>query len=478
MSFVDRHRLWSDEDRASAASMEKAISESGVEVIRAAFVDQHGCLRGKTVMADDITSLLGSGINMTSTLLLKDTSHKTVFPVWQSDAGFGEGRLTGAGDVVMVMDPGTFRVLPWAPDHGWVFCDLYHSDGTPLGLSSRGILRDALARLANSGYALVTGLEVEFHVFTVLDERLELSDAGQPGAPPKLGLIGQGYQYLSDDRYDELHEVFDAIRVNARKLGLPLRSLEIEFGPSQCEATFAPAGAMEHADNMIRFRALVKQVCRRMGLHATFMCRPRFDAAMASGWHLHQSLVDRETGQNLFMPQKKDETISPLARLWIAGLLAHARESCLFSTPTVNGYKRYRPHTLAPDRIQWGRDNKGAMIRALAGVDDSASRIENRIGEPAANPYLYIASQVLSGLDGIEQGQEPPQPVDNPYDSNAERLPNSLLEALGAFRESTFYRAQLGDEFVDYLATIKQAEWNRYHAQISEWEEREYSTLF
>jgi glutamine synthetase len=275
-----------------------------------------------------------------------------------------------------------------------------------------------------------------------------------------------------------LHEVFDAIRLNARELGLPLRSLEIEFGPSQCEATFAPAGAMEHADNMIRFRALVKQVCRRMGLHATFMCRPRFDAAMASGWHLHQSLVDRETGQNLFMPRKKGETISTLARHWVAGLLAHARESCLFSTPTVNGYKRYRPHSLAPDRIQWGRDNKGAMIRALAGIDDVASRIENRIGEPAANPYLYMASQVLSGLDGIERGQEPPKPVDNPYDSEAERLPNSLLAALGAFRESAFYRAQLGDEFVDYLATIKQAEWDRYHAEISEWEEREYSTLF
>ena len=478
MSFVDRHRLWSDEDRASAASMAKAVSESGVEVIRAAFVDQHGCLRGKTVMADDISSLLGSDINMTSTLLLKDTSHKTVFPVWQGDAGFGEGRLTGAGDMVMVMDPHTFRVLPWAPDHGWVFCDLYYSDGLPLGLSSRGILRDALARLADRGYALVTGLEVEFHVFTVLDECLDLGDAGQPGTPPKLGLIGQGYQYLSDDRYDELQEVFDAIRLNACELGLPLRSLEIEFGPSQCEATFAPAGAMEHADNMIRFRALVKQVCRRMGLHATFMCLPRFDAAMASGWHLHQSLVDRETGQNLFMPRKKGETISTLARHWVAGLLAHARESCLFSTPTVNGYKRYRPHSLAPDRIQWGRDNKGAMIRALAGIDDVASRIENRIGEPAANPYLYMASQVLSGLDGIERGQEPPKPVDNPYDSEAERLPNSLLAALGAFRESAFYRAQLGDEFVDYLATIKQAEWNRYHAEVSEWEEREYITLF
>jgi len=478
MSFVERHQLWNEDDRAGARAMQKAVADSGVEVIRAAFADQHGCLRGKTVMADDLESLLTGGIGMTSTLLLKDTSHKTVFPVWEADAGFGEGRLTGAGDVVMVMDPASFRVVPWAPDHGLVLCDVFERDGTPLGLSSRGILKDALARLAERGYDVVTGLEVEFHVFTVEDESLELADAGQPGAPPKLGLVGHGYQYLSDDRYDELQEIFDAIRVNAREMGLPLRSLEIEFGPSQCEATFHPAGALEHADNMIRFRTLVRQVCRRMGLHATFMCRPRFDAAMASGWHLHQSLVDAQTGENLFVPRGGDETISGLGRHWIAGLLAHARASCLFSTPTVNGYKRYRPHTLAPDRIQWGRDNKGAMIRVLAGPGDPASRLENRIGEPAANPYLYIASQLLCGLDGIERALEPPEPVDRPYDADAERLPGSLLAAVEALRGSEFFRARLGDEFVDYLATIKQAEWDRYHAQVSEWEEREYLSLF
>ena len=158
--------------------------------------------------------------------------------------------------------------------------------------------------------------------------------------------------------------------------------------------------------------------------------------------------------------------------------MEHAAASCLFSTPTVNGYKRYRPFTLAPDRIQWGRDNKGAMIRALSAVGDKASRIENRIGEPTANPYLYIASQILSGLDGVNRSLKAPDPVERPYDSDAQLLPKSLIDAIHALKSSNFYREQLGDAFVDYYCHIKLAEWERYIASISEWEEREYFSIY
>ncbi|MFP6749110.1 MAG: glutamine synthetase, partial [Alphaproteobacteria bacterium] len=197
---------------------------------------------------------------------------------------------------------------------------------------------------------------------------------------------------------------------------------------------------------------------------------------MASGWHLHQSLVDGDGG-NLFMPEG-EAPISKLGGHWIAGLLQHAAASCLFSTPTVNGYKRYRPFALAPDRIQWGRDNKGAMIRALAREGYQDSRIENRVGEPAANPYLYFTSQILSGLDGIERQLPVPDPVERPYDNDAVALPKSLLEAIEALEQSSFYRASLGGPYVDYLTRIKRAEWDRYLAAVSEWEEREYFSLF
>jgi glutamine synthetase len=162
----------------------------------------------------------------------------------------------------------------------------------------------------------------------------------------------------------------------------------------------------------------------------------------------------------------------------LLGSLAHARESAVFSTPTINGYKRYQPHSLAPDRVVWGRDNKGAMIRAIGGPGDLGSRVENRAGEPAANPHLYLASQILAGLDGIERRLDPGPPADTPYAADVERLPRSLMEAVAALRESAFWRERLGEAFVDWLVTIKEAEIARFLGEVTDWEHREYFEIF
>jgi len=478
-SFVKRHGLWSETQWSAAQSLIDRFASgeyAPVDVMRVSFVDQHGVQRGKTISVESFANTVCNGVTMTSTLLLKDTSHRTVFPVWQSDAGFGEGAMTGASDLIMVPDPTTFKVLPWAPDNGWVLADLYFKDGTPCPYSTRGLLIDALGDLEKNNQRLVAGLEVEFYVFRELDAAVQLDDAGQPGAPPELGLVSHGYQYLTEDVYDQLDDVFRVIRKAAIALDMPVRSFEVEFGPSQCEVTLEPQEALKQADTMVLFRSMVKQVCRRHGLHATFMCRPPFEAAMASGWHLHQSLVDATTGRNLFVPE--DGALSVQGMQWLAGLLEHARESCLFSTPTINGYKRYREFSLAPDRIQWGQDNRGAMLRCLGEVGNAASRIENRVGEPAANPYLYLLSQVLSGADGLRRELTPPPPVDQPYASDAERLPRSFPDAVAALKASSFYREQLGDAFVDYYTTIKDAEWARFMASVTDWEAREYLRLF
>ena len=149
-------------------------------------------------------------------------------------------------------------------------------------------------------------------------------------------------------------------------LGLPLRSVELELGPSQCEFTFQPQAGLAPADTMMLFRSAVKQICRRLGYHATFMCRPKDGQPAVVGWHLHQSLRDRGSGANAFMSNDK-ELLSRMGRHYLAGLLTHARAGTVFSTPTINGYKRYRAHSLAPDRAIWGRDNRGVMIRVLGG---------------------------------------------------------------------------------------------------------------
>jgi len=477
MSFVARHGLWSDEQKDAALRLRKLVDEAGLETIRLSFPDQHGILRGKTLVAAEALSALESGCTITTTMLAKDTSHRTVFPVFTAGGGFGMREMQGAADVLMVPDPTTFRVLPWTPATGWVLCDVYFSDGRPVPFATRGIYRGIIERLAARGYEFKAGLEVEFHVFKLEDPRMAPADAGQPGEPPDVSLLSQGYQYLTEQRYDEMEPVLELIRRDIVALGLPLRSIEVEFGPSQCEFTFAPTVGMVPADSMVLLRSAVKQICRRHGYHATFMCRPRIPNVMSSGWHLHQSLVSRSDGDNAFMPDE-DAALSPLGMAYMAGLLAHARASAVFSTPTINGYKRYRPYSLAPDRAIWGRDNRGVMIRVLGGRNDPATRLENRIGEPAANPYLYMASQILAGLDGIDRSLDPGSPADAPYETNARPLPKSLREAVDALAADPFFRNAFGTEFVDYYVQIKTAEIERFQAEVTEWEQREYFAMF
>jgi glutamine synthetase len=478
LSFVERHGLWSDEQKEAASRLRRIVEEQKLEVIRLSFPDQHGILRGKTLVASEALASLESGCSITTTMLAKDTSHRTVFPVFTSGGGFGMREMEGAADFLMVADPTTFRVLPWAPETGWLLCDIYFADGKPVPFSTRQLYRSALDKLGARGYDFVAGLEVEFHIFKLDDAKMLPQDAGQPGTPPDVSLLSHGYQYLTEQRYDQMEPVLEIIRRDVLALGLPLRSVEVEFGPSQCEFTFKPAKGLAPADNMVLFRSAVKQIARRHGYHATFMCRPKLPNLFASGWHLHQSIVSRQSGENAFMTSDESEALSAFGRHYLGGLLKHARASAVFTTPTINGYKRYRSYSLAPDRAIWGRDNRGVMIRMLGGHGDPATRLENRIGEPAANPYLYMASQILSGLDGVDRKLDPGPSADTPYETQAARLPKTLHEAVLALNDDPFFRDALGAAFVDYYVHIKNAEIERFQAEVSEWEHREYFEIF
>jgi glutamine synthetase len=477
--FVERYGLWTDAQREAATRLAPEIEKRGVEVVRLSFVDQHGLMRGKTVVRDEFPLVMRNGCAITTTLLAKDTAHRTIYPVFSAGGGFGMAEMEGAGDFMMVPDPATFRVLPWAPTTGWVLCDIYFQNGQPVPFSTRHIMRCALADLATLGYDYVSGLEVEFYVFKLLDPKLAPEDATQPATPPAVELLARGFHYLTEMRYDQLDPVIELLRRHAVALGLPVRTVESEFGASQFEFTFGPCVGLESADNMAIFRNAVKQICRRNGYHATFMCRPGLPNCFASGWHLHQSFRDRKTGNNAFMTESDGEPLSPVGMQFAAGVLAHARASSVFTTPTINGYKRFRPNSLAPDRAVWGRDQKGAMLRLVsAGPRDPGTRLENRVGEPAANPYLYMASQLISGLDGIERKLVPARPSDAPYEADAEPLPRSLMEACAALRDSAMYRRKLGDTFVDYILTIKESEISRYLSEVTDWEHREYFEMF
>jgi len=178
LSFVARHALWSDEQKDAALRLRRAAEEKNLEVIRFSFPDQHGILRGKTLVASEALASLESGVTITTTMLAKDTSHRTVFPVFTAGGGFGMKEMEGAADVLMVPDPLTFRILPWSPTTGWLLCDIHFSDGRPVPFATRQLHRAVLADLAARGYDHVAGLEVEFHIFKLDDARMAPGDAG------------------------------------------------------------------------------------------------------------------------------------------------------------------------------------------------------------------------------------------------------------------------------------------------------------
>src|SRR5262249_51403826 len=268
--------------------------------------------------------------------------------------------------------------------------------------STRQLLRNQLARLEKQGMRSVIGLEIEWYLLRIAQDHLRSENTGSPGTKGRAVAttpVEPGYSLHSESNMDQMHRPIAVLAANLEELGLPLRSIENEFGPGQLECTFAPREALEAADNVVLFRTATRQLCRRMGFLATFMCRPAFKGFYSNGWHLHQSLVDTKLGRNLFMPKADGEALSPLGKNYLAGVLHHAPAATLFANPTVNAYRRFRPNSLAPDRVSWGIDHRGTMLRVLGARNDPASRIENRIGEPSANPYLYILSQVVSGLD-------------------------------------------------------------------------------
>ena len=478
--FIARHSLWTPEQVRAAADISDRLTADGIDAVRLSFADLHGILRGKCLVTDALPAVMREGLSITSTLLLKDSSHRTVVPVFDKGAGLELPELQGGADIVMVPDPTTYRRLPWLQATGWMLCDLYFQDGRKVPFDTRRLCREALERLARKGYGYRAGLEVEFHLTRLLDAHLAPEDGGQPGTPPEVGLVHQGYNYLTELRLDQVEPILDILRRHLVTLGLGLSSLEIEFGPSQCEFVFRPTDGLVTADNMMLFRNATKQICRRHGYHASFMCRPQLPNVMSSGWHLHQSLVDADGG-NVFAARGSEDAAAGLSRegrLFLAGLLKFAAPAAAFTTPTINGYKRYRPNSLAPDRVAWARDNRGALLRVISGTSPTATRIENRCGEPAANPYLYLASQVVSGLAGLDAGVEPGPPVDAPYQVDAARLPLSLDEALDALDGSEVLRRGCGEGFVDYYLLVKRAEVARFNATVTDWEHREYFDLF
>jgi glutamine synthetase len=492
--FIERFGLWTPDQARSARELKGAVVKNGLRLIRLVWSDTHGHARTKEVTIPAFLSALTSGYNINVATTTLDASGARTFASFTDGGGMGLQEMTGSPNLTIVPDPATFRVLPWAPGIGWVLCDEYFNTGIPFHFSPRQILKKQLARLKQQKRGLQVGLEVEWYLLRVPDDRLQpdnINAIGMKGKPIRTIPVETGYSYHSESNFDIMQPVLSALCEHFEAIDLPLRSIENEWGPGQVECTFAPRDALTTADNLILFRSATRQITRRMGYLASFMARPAIAGFCASGWHLHQSMTDATGKKNLFAPEKKGEPLTPLGMHYLAGLLRHAQAATPFTTPTVNGYRRYKPNSLAPDRATWAYDHRGVMARVLGAPGDPATRIENRIGEPSANPYLYIAAQIVSGLDGIANKHEPGPQELNPYNSSFPLLPKSLEEALAALEISKLFREQFGETFMRYFTAFKRTElgrfdaWKREHGvsgnpadEPTEWEQNEYFDFF
>jgi glutamine synthetase len=504
MSLAERCGAHSPAREAACASVLQQVRDAGLQQVRVAWADLQGQHRCKTLPVADaagqaaLAAALQGGIGMVSTLLLKDSSDRTALPVFEAGALAAVPGLAGYGaanNVLLLPVPESFTVLPWAPQVGWLRAEPWWPDGRHVAADPRRVLQQALAELAafeGAGLTLRCGLELEFHVHRITDDGLaaEGPAAGAwPAEAPALRHTHPGWQLLSEAHTDACDDILQTVQRTALGLGLPLRSLEIEMGPSQFEAVFAPTDALTAADQALAFRNGLRQALRRAGYHASFACKPPLAGSVGSGWHLHQSLVDAQ-GRNAFMPQAAgrgerpahdaQRWLSPTGANWLAGLLAHARGLTALCAPSIPAYARYQGGVMAPRAAVWGRDNRGAMLRVVghdaADQADTATRIENRLAEPLANPYLMLAGQMFAGLHGLRAALPAAAGTETPYDPAHPALPATLDEALTALAADPVLMQGLGAPMAAVYTAVRRQELARHAAATDKtgWERREY----
>lgn len=476
--FIQCTGLDAEEREADVAEILASIERDRIEVVRVCFVDTHGQVRLHAIEARHFAQAARNGVAFTTALLAMDSANLIHQNVFAADGGFGHPLMGGGGDMLAMLDPATFRVLPWTPKTGWVLSDLYLANGERCPFDPRWVMQKACAALDKMQLSFVGGAEIEFHVFKITDPRLELENCTQPARSPGVEALRHGYQYMNDQITDALEPVTMAFREALIGMKLPVRTLETEWGPGQLEVTLDPLTGIDAADAVIMLRTAIKQIARRLGLVASFMAKPNLPNTFSSGWHLHQSLVNNQTGQNIFAVE--GGLLSETGLHYVGGLLKHVRAGTAFSNPTINGYKRLNSTPLSPKRAVWAHDHKGAMCRLVGGHGDPATRIENRIGEPASNPYLYMASQIFSGIDGIQSMQDPGPPLnDNPYaQTQMEAMPASLAESIDALAGSKFFSETMGEAFTRHFVAQKRHEIQRFMSHVTDWEQNEYFEMF
>jgi glutamine synthetase len=345
--------------------------------------------------------------------------------------------------------------------------DAWSQDGGPAQEAPRQVARRVSGRLAELGLTAVVGPELEFFVCEQAENGSWRRYADEPGNVYVVGRKGDPRGLL----VTMLRHLRDA--------GLRVTAANHEFAAGQFEINLDHSELVDSADRAFRLKSAVQEIARHQGLLATFMAKP-FNDEGGSGFHLHVSLVDAD-GANVFGASQDDgpagaDGLSGRGRAAVAGVLAHAPALAALLNPTINSYKRFGPDTLAPWLIDWGLDNRSAMVRIPPERGD-ASRMEVRLGDATANPYLAAAAVGAAAYLGVRDGLVPPDPLEGyGYDpSKARLLPRRLNDALDALEADTALHDVLGEHFVTSFLAYKRNEVERFERHVTDWEFREYA---
>ena len=413
----------------------RTIEERDIRFIRLWFTDVLGTLKSVAIAPAELDAAFEEGIGFDGSAI----------------EGFAR---QSESDMLAKPDPATFSILPWrteAPGAARMFCDITLPNGEPSPTDPRHVLRRTLAKAAEMGYTCYTHPEIEFFLFKSQPEKGET-----PVPVDQGGYFDHTPAVVGHDFRRQAITLLEA-------MGVSVEFSHHEGAPGQQEIDLRYADALSTADNIMTFRHVIKEVALEQGFYASFMPKP-FTDHPGSGMHTHVSLFKGE--ENAFYDAKAELNLSETGRQFVAGILKHASEITAVTNQWVNSYKRLQGGGEAPALINWGHNDRGALVRIpmYKPNKENSTRIEFRAPDSACNPYLAYAVMIAAGLKGIEGKYT----LDASNDS--EKLPANLNEAISVMEKSALVRETLGEHVFEYVLRNKRAEWLDYRRQVSQYE--------
>jgi glutamine synthetase len=435
----------------------RTIEERDIRFVRLWFTDVIGTLKSVAIAPAELEGAFAEGIGFDGSAI----------------EGFAR---VFESDMLAKPDPATFSLLPWrseGPGVARLFCDILMPDGAPSYADPRYVLKRTLTKAADLGFTFYTHPEVEFYLFK-----------GAPG-PGSAPVPVDSYGYFDNTPHGVAHDFRRQAITLLEQMGISVEFSHHEGGPGQQEIDLRYADALTTADNLMTFRLVVQEVALEQGLYASFMPKPLRDHP-GSGMHTHLSLFEGD--RNAFFEAGAEFQLSKVARSFIAGLLVHAPEITAVTNQWVNSYKRLAGGAEAPAWICWGHNNRSSLIRVpmYKPTKGNSTRIEFRSLDSATNPYLAFAVLLAAGLKGIEEGYELPRGAEDDVWALTEGerramgmkpLPSSLNQAIQAMERSELVAETLGEHVYDFFLRNKQAEWEEYRRQVTQWELDRYLPL-